>query len=177
MRFIAILTDTIVSAPFICTYLIIWAIISETGRTFVKIWRLYRADTIIIIQSDLDYPNFGAMICSIQKELTSKEDKLSRLWKLADPHLYIFADNAIFVAYRTGGCLIAIWGKIIPVQEFGGQEGRGLYFMRMLYRKATCEKIMWICHKRPLDKFMRFLFMHSSTLCMVMYSAIKIYAV
>ena len=29
----------------------------------------------------------------------------------------------------------------------------------------------------PLDKFMRFLFVHSSTLCIVTYGVIKIYAV
>ena len=36
---------------------------------------------------------------------------------------------------------------------------------------------MQICQIRPLDKFMQFLFMHSSALGTVMYGAIKIYAV
>ena len=41
----------------------------------------------------------------------------------------------------------------------------------------ACEKFMQICQNGPLDKFMRFLFMRSSTLCIVTYGAIKIYAV
>ena len=39
------------------------------------------------------------------------------------------------------------------------------------------EKFMRIRQNGPLDKFMRFLFMRSSTLCIVTYGAIKIYAV
>ena len=41
----------------------------------------------------------------------------------------------------------------------------------------ACEKFMQIHQNGPLDKFMQFLFMCSSTLCIVMYGAIKIYAV
>ena len=36
---------------------------------------------------------------------------------------------------------------------------------------------MRIHQNGPLDKFMRFLFMHSSVLCIVLYGAIKIYVV
>ena len=36
---------------------------------------------------------------------------------------------------------------------------------------------MRICQDGPLDKFMRILFMRSSTLCVVMYGVIKIYGV
>ena len=39
------------------------------------------------------------------------------------------------------------------------------------------EKFMQICQNGPLDKFMRFLFMYSSALCIVTYGAIKIYVV
>ena len=39
------------------------------------------------------------------------------------------------------------------------------------------EKFMQICQNRPLDKFMRFLFMHSSAFCIATYGVIKIYAV
>ena len=41
----------------------------------------------------------------------------------------------------------------------------------------TCEKFMQVCQNEPLDKFMQFLFMCSNALCIVMYGAIKIYAV
>ena len=34
---------------------------------------------------------------------------------------------------------------------------------------------MRICENGPLNKFMRFLFMRSSTLCIVTYSALEIY--
>ena len=36
---------------------------------------------------------------------------------------------------------------------------------------------MRICQSGPLDKFMRFLFMRIGVSCIVMYGAIKIYAV
>ena len=39
------------------------------------------------------------------------------------------------------------------------------------------DKFMRICQNGPLDKFMWLLFMQSSVLCIVTYSAIKIYAV
>ena len=42
--------------------------------------------------------------------------------------------------------------------------------MRM---RNLCE----FCHNWPFDKFIRFLFVHSSALCIVMYGVIKIYAV
>ena len=42
---------------------------------------------------------------------------------------------------------------------------------------SACEKFMRICQNWPLDKFMRFLYMRSSVLCIVTYGAIKIYAV
>ena len=41
----------------------------------------------------------------------------------------------------------------------------------------ACEKFMLICWNRPLDKFMQFSFVRSSTLCIVMYGMIKIYVV
>ena len=40
----------------------------------------------------------------------------------------------------------------------------------------ACEKFMQICQNGPIDKFMQFLFMHSSALCIVTYGAIEIYA-
>ena len=39
------------------------------------------------------------------------------------------------------------------------------------------EKFMRICQNGPLDNFMQFVFVRSSASCIVMYGAIKIYAV
>ena len=64
----------------------------------------------------------------------------------------------------------------------GTNESGILSSIKIEYRKATlffyvCEKFMRICQNGPLDKFMQFLYMRSSNFCIVMYGAIKIYAV
>ena len=41
-------------------------------------------------------------------------------------------------------------------------------------RKDVSDKFMRIHQNGPLDKFMQFLFMHSSILCIVMYGAINL---
>ena len=37
----------------------------------------------------------------------------------------------------------------------------------------VCDKFTWICQNGPLDKFMQFLYMRSSVLCIAMYGARK----
>ena len=53
--------------------------------------------------------------------------------------------------------------------EINGQSSPGALKRHFYVR----EKFMRSCQNGPLDKFMRFLFMRPSALCIVMYGAIK----
>ena len=77
----------------------------------------------------------------------------------------------IFLLYNA---LCAISAATDPKSMYM-DEGYEVYTVKRHF--SACEKFMRICQNGPFDKFMRFLFMRSSALRIVMYGAIKIYAV
>ena len=65
-----------------------------------------------------------------------------------------------------------IYGYMLMICQYSG-----LSIPNTIKRYFYAHEIfMQICQNGPLDKFMQFLFMHSSALCIIMYGTIKIYA-
>ena len=67
------------------------------------------------------------------------------------------------------GCLLSCVHKFKHKSDLGMSDIE-CTVKRHFYAR---EKFMRICQNGPLDKFMRFLFMRSSALCIVMYGVIK----